>query len=256
MTSSPEKVSNTAEISSGLEPGAAAERNEELLGKTELGVILAPAYREAVNLDPRLGDIDIQTIDNPDEVRHGFARPSWASESGKHEIHVRLEDLDGTLAHYQKAIDEAPDAIAIIAERMGIDVDRVTPQMMYVQSILHEMGHLTEHMDYEDNPEEFRRRNKAEKAALPIGNTTVSKLIAIDSPIRQQVEQHWDEVSQRTGAGSIDELISMQSIAYRSMTSEAHADNFAADVFLANPQLYDQLSQQSVEPYRNYPVAA
>lgn len=230
--------------------------NYEILRNSEVGVILAEAYVCAVNLDPRLEGIGIVPITDEDEKRHGYATPKWASESGNHEIHVRLDNLDETLDYYAKAMDASPDTMRIIAENMGIDVSMLTPQMMYVQSILHEMGHITEFMDYEDNPEELRNRTRQEKLALPLGNVTVGKLINEDSPVRQNVLENWDEVQTRTGAQSMDELITMTAVAYRGMTSETIADNFASDVFAVNPHMYDQLAQPTVDPYRNYPVAA
>ena len=180
------------------------DKNYELLRNSEVGVILAEAYEEAARLDPRLAAIEIKDITDPDEKRYGHATPSWASETGKHQIHVRLSDLDGTLAHYQGAMDQAPVAIELIAKRMGIEPSQVTPQLMFTQSILHEMGHITEYMDYEDHPDELRERNRREKLSLPIGNTTVGKLIQVDSPIRQQVEANWGQVQAQTGAESME----------------------------------------------------
>ena len=232
------------------------DANYEKLRNSELGVIMAEAYQAATELDPRLEDIGVVSITDPDEKRIAFARPKWAAESGKHEIHVRLEDLDEALAIYEEAMNKAPDGKRVIAERLGVDPKDVTPQLLFVHSTLHEMGHLTEYMDFEDNPGDLKTRQRAEKMALPIGGATASQLIDPDSKVRKAVDAQWPQVQSSLQVGSMDELITMQAVAYRGMTSETIAGNFATDVFAMEPVMMDQLMRPTVEPYRNYPVAA
>jgi len=234
------------------------EQNEALLGQSELGVILTDAYRTAVNLDPRLADIKISPISDPQDHRYGYATPKWAvsNESGQHEIHVRLDDLDGTLAYYAKAMQDLPAGVDMIASRLGVEPQKVTPQLLYVQSILHEMGHLTEYMDNEGDPAALQHRVKAERAALPIGNVTAGALITPGTKAYEFVEASWDEIQAGLGVASRDDLVARQAREYRTMTSETIADGFATNVFVSNPQMYDQLMQPTVDAYRNFPMAA
>ncbi len=246
---SQEKLTNTTEYSQD-------EQNETLLAQSELGVILQDAYREATNLDPRLRDMKIVPIEDPNEKSYGHATPKDVSESGKHEIHIRLSDLDGALGHYTDAIRDYPISVDIISQRMHVDPSQVTPQLLYVQSILHEMGHVAEHMDYEDNMDALRLRNKQERTALPLGYHSLTKLMDPGSELRQQVDRHWDELSAKHGVDDIEGLARVQGEAYRNLTSENRADMFAADVFDINPQMVQQLSQPTVESYRDFPLVA
>jgi len=235
-----------------------SEENENILRSAELGVILAEAYRGAIDLDPRLSEIKIVPIEDPDDKRHGYARAkgSKGNESGRHEAHIRLDNLDQTLDMYSQAMSQAPETIAIIAEKIGVPIERVTPQLLYVQSILHEIGHLTEHMDYEDDPEFPKLRRKQEMAAMPVGNVTVGALLDPESAGSKYVEHNWESIQVEHGIDSRDDLIAMQSRAYRNLTSETIADNFAADVFAIDPQLVDMLTGPSIEKYRDFPDLA
>lgn len=230
--------------------------NESLLENSELGVILADAYRAATDLDPRLEDMKIVPIEDPAETRHGFARPAQLSESSKHEVHVRLNDLDTVLAYYEKAMEDYPFSINIIADRLGVAKEEVTPQLLYVQSILHEMGHVTEFMDFEGRMDELKDRNKKERLALPLGYNSLTKLMDPTSELRQRVDEHWDELAREHNVSDIHGLAEIQGVAYRNLTSERVADNFATDVFDVNPQLYGQLMLGDVDAYRDFGMAA
>jgi hypothetical protein len=245
-----------SEQQTGMNEFSQDEQNEALLRRSELGVVLAEAYREAANLDPRLGKVKVVPIDDPQEKSHAFAVASDVSASGQHEVHVRLDNLDEVLDKYAQAMRDFPVSIDVISKRMNVDPSSVTPQFLYVQSVLHEMGHVTEHMDYEDNMDDLRLRNKQERATLPLGYHSLTKLMDPSSELRQRVDRHWNELSTKHGVDDIEGLARVQGEAYRNLTSEHHADTFAADVFDTDPQLVQQLSQPSVGAYRNFPIAA
>lgn len=256
---SPEKDplsnSNHAEDFNALEVNADNQaRNEALLGTSELGIILTDAYRAAVDLDPRMANIEIVPIVDPEDSRHGYAssKESKNNVTGNHEVHIRLNDLDQVLNKYKQAMQEAPEAIGIIADQLGVSPEDITPQTLYVQSILHEMGHLTEHMDAEEagEPRAPIERRKVEMQAMPLGALAVGKLAKPASAESVWFEANWQQQAERHGVSTREELIAIQSVAYRALTSEKIADNFAADVFLTNPQLLGQVQHGSLESYR------
>jgi hypothetical protein len=237
-------------------------KNLETLRSAELGVLLTDAYNGAVELDQRMSDIAVVPIDDPNEKRFAWAtsKESTNNTTGQYEVHIRLDNLDDILAMYSEAIYKAPDSVAIIADSLNITPDQVTPQLMYVQSILHEMGHLTEHMDHEkqqatsnEKLETPKERRKREMAALPIGNVTVGQLIDPESKASRFVADRWEDISSHFGIASNDDLIALQGIAYRNLTSEQIADNFAADVFDMHPTLKQQLIYGNLDDYRNIP---
>lgn len=246
----PTEVVQNQEMSQGTQ-------NRELLRDSELGVLLIDAYHSAIKEDGRLEEVKVVPISDPDDKRFAYARPAWAenNESGRHEVHIRLHDLDETLARYEQIMHDAPKNVDIIANRIGhgIDPSEVTPQLLFVQSMLHELGHTIEYMNNQDDPEALKRRIKVEKAAMPAGAMSVGSMLDVESPARTYVDTHWQHIHEDTGASSIDELIAMQTVAYRDTTAEKHADMFAADVFSTNPLLAQQLMSGPLEQYRNYP---
>lgn len=248
------------------------EANEVILRQSELGSILADAYAAATNVDPRLADIAVVPIIDPATTSFAFARPAWGkSEStGKHEVHIRLDDLDATLALFKKSMTLAPKNNAIVAEILGIRPDEVTPQLTFVFSTLHEMGHTLEFMNYEDmgkTPEDYLRDYRVEKEKLPIGNLLASHLISDTHPNKQHVIENWESVrltasrnysnyvGKPVDISSMGELVDATSHMYRESKFEAHADQFAAIVFQTQPTMLTNL-MGDITRYRTYPQYA
>ncbi len=242
-----EEIPNITELSQG-------DRNEALLRNSELGVILHDAYLTATNIDPRLDDVVIVPNDSGDN-RIAFARHKENAASGRYEVHLRLNDLDKSLALQEDILKNVQGARELFAGILGIEPDQVTPQLLHVFSILHEFGHITEYMDNEGNEVELQRRMRREKAALPIGNTITSKLLDPSTLAHRTVIENWEQISAQHGVRSMGDLIEKQHGAYRGMTSEHTADMFAVDVFATNTQLVDQLNAD-IEAYRSYGRAA
>ena len=242
-----EQIPRITELSQG-------DQNEALLRNSELGVLLHDAYLTATNIDPRLDDVVIVPNDS-DDSRIAFARHKENTESGNYEVHLRLNDLDKSLALQENLLNNVQGSRELFAGILDIEPDQVTPQLLHVFSILHELGHITEYMDNEGNEVELQQRMRREKAALPIGNTATSKLMDPSSPAHQAVVENWGQISAQHGVSTMGDLIEKQHGAYRGMTSEHTADMFAVDVFATNTQLVDQLNAD-VETYRDYAIAA
>jgi hypothetical protein len=231
------------------------QRNTEILRQAEFGVILERAYIEATALDPRLEAVEIAAL--PEDVP-SVARvlPAWRSESGKHRVEIALGNVDEKLKETEKLIAAIPGGRKLFAEKMGITEDKLTPELMLVFGFLHELGHVTEFMDHEANPKELEVRMKREKEALPIGRATVSAMMTEGSVAHKFIDENWDEISSRLGVRSVGDLLEKQHVAYRSMSSEAHADDFADLILRMNPTMIDQMIGPYKEEYRRYAVAA
>lgn len=233
-----------------------SSHNFELLENAEMGAILRDAYKTAINLDPRLAQVEIVPFEDASN-RVAFARPSWKPESGGHnQVHVRLTDLDGALQRTAKILADIPGARRLFGDLIGVDSQEVNPQLIHVFSIMHEMGHALEYMDNEADPTKLAERITKEKNSLPIGGATVSKLLDKSSFERKYVEANWHRVTQVVDVHSMEELIEKQHGAYRKTTSERKADEFGLDVFAANPQLVDQMVHGDLESYRHFQRAA
>jgi hypothetical protein len=249
-------MTKTLEAPINQEQWSQQDQNQELLRNSELGVFLERAYTEAIKLDPRLADIKVVQLDE-NSPNIAQAAPSWATESGKMEARIKLDNLDGALAKHQEVLDNVPGARELLSQKVGVRPEELTPAILHVFASLHEMGHLTEFMDNESDPEALRQRSKREKAALPIGNATVSALMTPGTPARELVDNKWSEVQSTLDVETIGDLLEIQHAAHRNMTSERIADNFATDVFASNPELIGALlSPDVVEDYRDYPAAA
>ncbi len=235
--------------------GEIESQNVELLRGAEMGVILETAYLEAVKLDPRLADVEIVPLDD-ESSSIARARPAWVSENGRHQVHLSVDNLDDKLLKIDDSLDGIPGARQHFADKMGISSDEITPQLMHVFALLHELGHVSEYMDYENNPEELNTRVKREKLALPIGRATVSAIMSEGTRANTFVQKNWDAIHDSLGVATMEELLQKQHDAYRDMTSETFADDFAASVLAMNPVLLDQMTGGNLENYRNFAVAA
>jgi hypothetical protein len=226
--------------------------NRNLLANSEMGILLTGLYDAAVAKDPRLGEISIVPYSDSERGTRGsaFARAADKSQSGKHEIHVRLGDTDETADLMQDTLDRVPGLREIVAQKLAIEPAELKPLQLHGFIMLHEMGHLVEFMDHEGRMPKLRERMKHEKDALPLGGIATSALIDEDSPGGQYVRANWEEISNQYSVESIAELADLKNAAHRSMTSEAFADNFASDVLAYEPTLLDQLGSDTVDTYR------
>jgi hypothetical protein len=223
-------------------------QNEALLGQSEMGTLLLEGYHTALQLDPRLAEMKIVPIEG-ETHRVAFASPKWAkkNESGKHEVHIRLDNLDKTFEHIGSLMESIPSAYTIMSERSGLRPEQATPRVMYVHALFHEMGHVSrQYFDNESDPAAYQRKLKKDKVALPIGNATTSAIVTLGTPTRDFVDANWDQVQEQLGVETLDDLVHLQAVAYRNMPSEAEADSFAGDVFRANPALMDELLSPGV----------
>lgn len=224
-------------------------KNHELLRGAELGILLDEAYSRAIAVDARVSDIQIVPVPE-DSNRVAFATPSWESPSGKHQVHIRLGGLAPILDRYTAKVDSTPGARKLFAQMLGVPPSDLTPQLLYVQSFLHEFGHPLEYMRYELRPNDLLARQQREKAAMPVGVVSISTLVAMTPSERQNMETQLHTTAQRPGIHTFDQLVQAQHEAYRNMTSERRADEFAADVLARNPALLHSLINPNIDAYR------
>ncbi|HMS31307.1 MAG TPA: hypothetical protein PJ984_02840 [Candidatus Saccharibacteria bacterium] len=230
------------------------DKNYELLRQSELGVLLTRAYIGAVNHDLRLCEVNIVDLDENSNST-AFARPKWGkgNTSGRHEVHIRNSNLDEVLDHYKKELAVRPAVVARVADMLGINRREVTPQLFHVFTMLHELGHVSDFFDHEDDPEAYAREIRKARLSLPLGYLRTSKILDPKSDIHRKILAHRDELFTMYKVDTLDDLLALHHDKYRDMPHEKHADYFAVEVLELNPTLLDQLSRDTVEPYRNYP---
>lgn len=221
-------------------------RNKELLENPECGSLLAEVYDAATAIDPRLKDVMIVPFDVEKNGVNGsaFALGADISKSGKHEVHVRTDNLYKTLKVIESTLDKVPGLRETISKRLKIeDPEDLSPMQVHAFVILHELGHITEFMDNEDTMQELRQRQKIEKDALPIGDIATYQIIDPSTSGVKYIRQRWKLYSELFEVDSIEELAQIRQDAYSRMTSEVIADDFATDVMNSEPILLEQLGK-------------
>ena len=227
-------------------------KNLEVLRNSEMGEVLEKAYLGAVELDSRLTDIIIVPLEE-DDNRDAVARPSWNknNESGKHQIMINLNNVTESLGKFEKRMKDIPVNTAKIAQTLGLDPSEVTPELFYVQAMLHEMGHTLEFMDYQEEgktPEDHKHDRDIERKKLPLERpvTTLEKN-------RGTIINHWGDLSaqasdkyskhkqQHVSIGTFDDLVGATADVYRDTKFEHSADKFAAEVLAKQPEIVKYL---------------
>jgi hypothetical protein len=219
-------------------------KNRELLSRSELGPILLAAYDLAIATDAQLGDIEIAPL--PAGTHHvAFAQPAWKSSTGLHRIYIKLTDIGPTLDSYNSIINSIVGGRKYFADMLDVEETQITPTMLYIHSVLHELGHVPEYAEYADQPEQLKARQVAEKRAMPAGNVSVSRLLALPEADRQRIEKQLATTHQNLNIPTFNELIARQFTAYRNLTSEKRADDFANTIIQENQLFRDQLTHRT-----------
>jgi hypothetical protein len=233
------------------------EQNEQLLAQSELNVLLVEGYYAALDLDPRLANMKIVPI-TEETHKLAYASPNWAKTNtgGQHEIHIRLGSLDEEMKHLNNVMSQIPAGFNKMLERLGVSPEDATPELLYAFTVFHEMGHVSQYFDNEADPTAYIAATKKERLTLPIAKATTSAIINPDTPIRKAIDEQWPIVSEQLGVRSLEELVTLQAIAYRNLPKEADADRFAVDVFRSNPLLLDRLMSPNLKASLEYSAIA
>jgi hypothetical protein len=219
------------------------ERNEGFLSNFELGGVLLDGYDAAREADPRLDEVEISPITDPEQISLGLAVAKWAVsvESGMHKIRLRLDNPMTAFDLCRQHVQRDPTTYHVIGERLGVAFNRLTPQLLSVFVELHELGHISQYFDHEENPEALASAIREERSMLPYVYAPPSYIADKKSPVRRNIEAHWGSIRSRLGVSTVEQLVEIQAIAYRNMPTEANADHFAIEVLSDNPTFMDML---------------
>jgi hypothetical protein len=182
------------------------------------------------------------------EVRFGISPdPKMRGASVFHP--KRTEDvatvvlMQGGAEAYEAMRRERPEAIAMIADMLGMDAERMDGNTMRQFMLLHEAGHLFDvYTNYEmESPgrnrtevmELFEQESDAQMETLPIPGYDPS---ALRHTLREQGgldawrrhDASVDAACREYRVHSEEDLLRVQERAYRSLEKEAFADRFAA----------------------------
>lgn len=219
-----------------------AQRNLELLEQTgEYGQAMKEVYQTAMDLDPRLQDVEFVAAAK-ETPSPAMARPAWHSETGKHQVLINTHNIDGVMSKIISFVDSVPGARELFAAQIDIQPEELTPAMLLMHVVGHELGHIRDYMDYEDDPEAFDAQRETEWSALPVKNFPASKLAQQGYYGSQQTKDLWRRTAYQKGFGSFEELLQAQHTAYRNMRTERIADDFAVEILDRRRDLVDQFA--------------
>lgn len=202
------------------------EVNHQLLGSSEVGRSLLPAYEAAVKAVPSLENVRLIPIDPTENPKIAFAQNGYERPGGLHEVHIQIGESAFETA--QTYLDGHNESMVLIAEKLGIPTEELTQEKLIRFAFLHELGHAALYEKYNDNPNEYARLVEDSFMKLPIANATPKWLRS--EPGRQFVVEHWEGIKSHFDIETVEELDDMQAQAYREMPQEAYADNFAVRI--------------------------
>jgi hypothetical protein len=194
---------------------------------------LAKCYELAVATDPRLKDVIIvpEKLDNNGKsLRPAFARKPWLTESGKAEVHILFGDREKINQEIWEKVKIDPDFREVCRKLLyapkGSTINkRIVSGIVF----LHELGHVSDYFDNENDRENYEARIQAEKDSLPLGYLSDKKLQekydSGDAEFRQQVESLF---------GSKENAIAQYRTLRHQLDFEKKADAFVQKVIQNN----------------------
>lgn len=208
-------------------PNARLYNLELLHAAGEVGESLIPYYEYALRIAPELADIKITRNDNvPPMAKDSF-------KDGRHQVIIPL----GATSPNTLRDKFSSGSRAHIAQLFGMQPEELTqrPDLIHTIATIHEMGHVVQYKQYESNPNAFKVRRQQEIQNLPVpGQNDISILReALKDKNSSQsiwVREHWGELQRKYNVQNIDDVITLQAKAKRTMFHERFADEFALKV--------------------------
>jgi hypothetical protein len=218
--------------------------NKELLAQTELGPQIITAYEIAVGMYPSLANVEIVALPE-DAVNIAEANPSWTTNSGLSQVHIRL-NLESASKHSANGLDAITDGKRLVAESFGLDENEFTPRMDYVATFLHEMGHTIEYEDFLGDPNGYYERDTLQRQRLPLGPNPPTTFAVEGSEQQQWLEANAAKIEAFTGQPvNRGDLLKKQLEGYLRLTGEGFANDIAAKVIEQfDPELRASLTGQ------------
>lgn len=195
---------------------------------------------------PYLSHVEVIFISPKDEPNTGgfFHRVQIDKDTFVPTIYIVSEDQE----HLQRLKSVRESSARRVAELLGIDFSELTPSLLRNFIIAHEIGHASDYVkNYEKNPaykdrvisDEWDLHYQANLFTLPVPGfdpvdlrDEVSRYESIEECLRERPELK--NVVSMYKIKKIEDLLSIQELAYRHSTYESYADNFATDFLKRN----------------------
>lgn len=160
----------------------------------------------------------------------GFFSPGWGAG---------IDIMPTSREHYQRLMETRPTSVQMVADRLGISREAMTPELLRAFIILHELGHAGDYLSMgKEAAKSWSARSNEEKAALPVPNQNPATLLnaikagELSGMLQTISDPGTRRVAEKAAQGdqpSIELLVSLQEKAYKATASERIADDFATD---------------------------
>lgn len=215
----------------------AGKAKDTLEQSGELGKLFANAYELALKKFPELSSVDIK-ISGPNEYlvlkkTGGFARHQSERFEKKPLVVINAES---GVEHYRKLMAERRVSMEVSAQKIGIDTNNLTPEILAVFIQLHELGHGYHYLTEIPNGEEYKKKRREELNSLPLPGWNPARLAnalgeggELDEWYKTNEEQ-----LKKDGLPTRQSIIEAQEKAYHSISTEDFPDQFAANIIKEN----------------------
>lgn len=219
------------------------EQNIEILkAQGENGDNLAGWYLKAIEKYPELKEVLI--VQRPDGKVGAFSRSKFSKKntSGRHEIFLDL--TPGSEIRYMHDFNHRQESLRLIAERLRIKPEALSPRIFQVWILLHELGHALDHIHTSLPGDKKIKARANEMKTLPIGNGRIEDLrrpevkaeLLKHENLFEDLTKKYKSVIRDFEGGIIDDyddVIRLQEREYKSLPTEVYADDFATSIMLS-----------------------
>ena len=219
------------------------EQNIDILkSQGENGENLVAWYLKVIDKYPELKEVLI--LQRPEGKIGAFSRSKFSkkNESGRHEIFLDL--TPGSELRYMQDFTHRQESLRLIAERLRIPKESLTPRLFQVWILLHELGHALDHIHTKLTGEKKIEARTQEMKTLPIGSGRIEDLrrpevkaeLLKHENLFEDLTKKYKSVIRDFEGGIIDDyddVIRLQEREYKSLPSEVYADDFATSILLS-----------------------
>ena len=219
------------------------QQNIDILkAQGENGENLVAWYLKAIEKYPELKEVLI--VQRPEGKIGAFSRSKFSKKntSGRHEIFLDL--TPGSEQRYLEDFSHRQESIRLIAERLRIPPEALSPRIFQVWILLHELGHALDHIHTKMDGKEKIKARADEMKTLPLGDGRIEDLrrpevkaeLLKHENLFEDLTKKYKSVIRDFEGGIIDDyddVIRLQEREYKSLPSEVYADDFATSIMLS-----------------------
>lgn len=200
--------------------------------------------KQMVRVNPFLANVKIVFISHDTEPNTGGTFDIVKVD--EHALAPIISIVENNKEHMERVLRERRSSIELVARKLGIPFEKMTPELLRIFIISHELGHASDYIkNYQLNPnygsvegavEDWNVHYEATISSLPVSDLDPSQLkdrLNKYSSIKEFIADFPETRIDTQKITSLGQLLHEQEVAYRNSPYEKYADDFAAN-FLKN----------------------